>query len=70
MDLKDRGKIQDNLDELVRVTKWNAVLENCVVRNGNLKKVMNIVRVSDLLTFIKSISFRKILVEIYQAFEA
>ena len=45
MDPKDRGKIRDNLDELVRVTKWNAVLENCVVRNGNLKKIMNTVRV-------------------------
>ncbi len=59
MDLKDRGKIQDNLDELVRLTKWNAVLENCVVRNGNLKKIMNTVRVSGLLTFTKSISFLK-----------
>ncbi len=46
MDPKDRDKIRDNLDELVRVTEWNATLENCVIRNGNLKKIINTLRVS------------------------
>ena len=46
MDQKDRGKIRDNLEELVRVTKWNTVLENCVDGNESLRKVLEKIRVS------------------------
>jgi hypothetical protein len=46
MDPKDRSKIRDNFDELVRLTKWNPMLEDCVTGNESLKKVLDKIRVS------------------------
>ena len=49
MDQEDRGKIRDNLDELVRVTKWSPVLENCVDGIESLRKVLEKIRVSFMI---------------------
>ena len=48
MDDRDRKRIQDNLEKLIEVTEWNAVLENCVVRHATLKKMINTIRVNYL----------------------
>ena len=45
MDDKDRKSIQDNLDKLIDVTEWNAVLENCIIRHATLKKMINTIKV-------------------------